>query len=88
MEVDKVRKETMIIDVAIPGDITVCNKEQKKIEKHSLLKGEIVRLWQKIEKYRKYRKDLKIQLAKRQNCQIMANKKGCCNSRYSWNIRN
>ena len=24
---DKVKKETMIIDVAIPGDIRVCNKE-------------------------------------------------------------
>ena len=37
---DKVKKETMIIDVAIPGDTRVCDKE------HSLLKDEIVRLWQ------------------------------------------
>ena len=38
--VDKVKKETMIIDVAIPGDTRVCDKE------HSLLKDEITRLWQ------------------------------------------
>ena len=31
--VDKVKKETMIIDVAIPGDTTVCDKEREKIEK-------------------------------------------------------
>ena len=44
--VDKVKKETMIIDVAIPGDTRVCDKEREKIEKYSLLKGEIARLWQ------------------------------------------
>ena len=44
--VDKVKKETMIIDVAIPGDTRVCDKEQEKIEKYSLLKDEIARLWQ------------------------------------------
>ena len=37
--VDKVKKDTMIIDVAIPGDARVC-------EKYSLLKDEIARLWQ------------------------------------------
>ena len=44
--VDKAKKETMIIDVAIPGDTKVCDKEREKIEKHSLLKDEIARLWQ------------------------------------------
>ena len=44
--VDKVQKETMIINVAIPGDTRVCDKEREKIENYSLLKEEIVRLWQ------------------------------------------
>ena len=44
--VDKVKKETMIIDVAIPGDTRVCDREQEKIEKYSLLKDEIVQLRQ------------------------------------------
>ena len=35
----------MIIDVAIPADKRVCDKEQEKIEKYSLLKDEIDRLW-------------------------------------------
>ena len=29
--VDKVKEETMIIDVATPGDTRVCDKEQEKI---------------------------------------------------------
>ena len=41
-----VKKETMIIDVAMPGDTRVCDKEREKIEKYSLLKDEIARLWQ------------------------------------------
>ena len=44
--VDKVKKETVIIDVAIPGDTRVCDKEREKIEKYSLLKDKIARLWQ------------------------------------------
>ena len=36
----------MIIDVAIPGDTRICDKEREKIEKYSLLKEEIARLWQ------------------------------------------
>ena len=46
LAVDKVKKETMIIDLAIPGDTRVCDKERKKIEEYSLLKDEIARLWQ------------------------------------------
>ena len=44
--VNKAEKETMIIDVAIPGDARVCDKEREKIEKYSLLKDKIARLWQ------------------------------------------
>ena len=36
----------MIIDVAIPGDRRVCDKEQEKIKECSLLNDEIARLWQ------------------------------------------
>ena len=36
----------MIIDVAIPGDTRVGDKEREKIEKYSFLKDEIARLWQ------------------------------------------
>ena len=35
MIVDTVKKETMIIDVTIPGDTRVCDKEREKIEKCS-----------------------------------------------------
>ena len=44
--VDKLKKETMITDVATLGDPRVCDKEQERIEKYSLLKDEIARLWQ------------------------------------------
>ena len=46
--VDKLKKGTMIMDVAIQGDTKVCDTERrtKKVEKHSLLKDEIARLWQ------------------------------------------
>ena len=44
--VDKVKKVTMITDVAVPGDTRVCDKEREKIEKCSLLKDQIARLWQ------------------------------------------
>ena len=44
--VDKLKKETMIIDVVIPGDLRVCDKEREKIKKYSLLKDQIARLWQ------------------------------------------
>ena len=45
MVADKVKKETMIIDLAIPRDTRVCDKEREKIEKYSFLKDKIVRLW-------------------------------------------
>ena len=43
--VHKVKKEAMIIDVAIPEDTRVCDEEGEKIEKYSLLKDEIATLW-------------------------------------------
>ena len=42
--VDKVKKETMITDVATPGDTRTCDKEREKIEKNSFLKDKIARL--------------------------------------------
>ena len=40
--VDKVKKETIIIDVAIPGDTRARDKKREKIKKYSLFKDEIV----------------------------------------------
>ena len=42
--VDKVKKEAMIIDMGIPGDTRVCDKEREMTEKYSLLKYEIARI--------------------------------------------
>ena len=44
--VDKVKKEAMIIDMAIPEDTRVCDKKREKIDKYSLLKDKIARLRQ------------------------------------------
>ena len=43
--VDKKKKEVKLIDIAIPGDSRVKDKEQEKIEKYEQLKEEIARLW-------------------------------------------
>ena len=43
--VDKIKKEVKLIDIAIPGDCKVKEKEQEKIEKYEQLKEEIARLW-------------------------------------------
>ena len=43
--VDKEKKEVKIIDVAIPSDLRVCEKELEKIDKYKPLKDEIVQLW-------------------------------------------
>ena len=45
MVVSKAKKEIMILDVAIPGHTRLLDKKQEKIEKYSLLKGKIARLW-------------------------------------------
>ena len=43
--VNKESKVCAIIDVAIPGDIRVCEKETEKVEKYQDLKREIVKIW-------------------------------------------
>ena len=43
--VDKKAKSCVIIDVAIPGDCRIREKEIEKIEKYQNLKRELKRLW-------------------------------------------
>ena len=43
--IDKEKKETKIIDIAIPGDKRVDEKEREKIDKYRILRDEIARLW-------------------------------------------
>ena len=42
---DKRAKEAKIIDIAIPGDAQVKDKELEKIEKYQLLREEIGKMW-------------------------------------------
>ena len=46
MLVDKKNKEVKIIDIAVPGDSRVIEKELEKIEKYQMLRGEIGHVWQ------------------------------------------
>ena len=43
--IDKTKREVVMIDVAIPGDDRVKEKELEKIEKYQLLKDEIAKVW-------------------------------------------
>ena len=43
--VDKKEKEVKIIDIAVPGDVRVKDKELEKIEKYQLLREEVGRIW-------------------------------------------
>ena len=43
--VDKNAKSCVIINVAVPGDCRICEKEIEKIEKYQNLKRELKRLW-------------------------------------------
>ena len=43
--VDKKAKSCVIIDVAVPGDCSIRDKEIEKIEKYQNLKRELKRLW-------------------------------------------
>ena len=43
--VNKNKKSCAIIDIAIPRDIRVSEKEREKIERYQELKGEIKRMW-------------------------------------------
>ena len=42
---NKMEKTPIIIDVEIPGDKRLTDKEKEKIEKYQKLKTEILRLW-------------------------------------------
>ena len=41
---NKMEKTAIIIDIAIPGDKTIIDKEKEKIEKYQNIKREILRL--------------------------------------------
>ena len=41
----KKERKCMIIDIAIPGDVRVVNKEEEKVIKYQELKHEIARMW-------------------------------------------
>ena len=43
--VDKCKREVRIVDIAIPGDARVCEKEIEKVDKYKPLKDEVARLW-------------------------------------------
>ena len=43
--VDKKKKSCVIIDIAVPGDCRIREKEMEKIEKYQNLKIELKRLW-------------------------------------------
>ena len=43
---DKQKREVKIVDIAIPADARVCEKELDKNDKYKPLKDEIARLWQ------------------------------------------
>ena len=43
--IEKKKKECKIIDIAVPNDVRVGNKEQGKVEKYQDLRREIAALW-------------------------------------------
>ena len=43
--VNKKDRKCYIIDVAVPGDVRIAEKETEKIEKYDELKREVERLW-------------------------------------------
>ena len=45
MIVEKEEKVCKIIDIAIPGDSRVAEKEREKVEKYQDLKREVARIW-------------------------------------------
>ena len=45
MVVNKKDRKCYIIDVAVPGDVRIAEKETEKIEKYDELKREVERLW-------------------------------------------
>ena len=49
--VHKKEREVVIIDVVIPGDNRVKDKELEKLEKYQLLKDEIAKVWRMPKSY-------------------------------------
>ena len=45
MQLLRKKKECKIIDIAVPNDVRVGNKEQEKVEKYQDLRREIAALW-------------------------------------------
>ena len=45
MITDKINKKTLVVDIAIPDDRNIREKEREKIEKYQDLRLEIQRLW-------------------------------------------
>ena len=43
--IDKKERKGLIIDIAVPADVRVEEKEREKVEKYQDLKREIGRLW-------------------------------------------
>ena len=43
--IDKKERKGIIIDIAVPADVRVWEKEREKVEKYQDLKREIGRLW-------------------------------------------
>ena len=43
--VDRDRKTSNIIDIAVPGDAGIVEKEKEKVEKYQDLHREVARLW-------------------------------------------
>ena len=43
---DKERKHCLLIDIAVPGDDRVTEKEDEKVDKYQPLKFEIMRIWE------------------------------------------
>lgn len=44
--VEKKERRCLVIDVAVPGDIRIEEKENEKVEKYQELKQEIIKLWE------------------------------------------
>ena len=43
--VNKQERKCTIIDITVPADIRICEKENEKVEKYQDLKREVARMW-------------------------------------------
>jgi len=48
--VDKVKKVVTIIDIAVPADRNILEKQEEKVTKYQALRMELTRLWKKTAK--------------------------------------